>query len=642
MANGPGIKQAYAMFNGQKVLATYDETTKIYAVEVNAPAESSWSQPNHVFLMTLHAEDEAGNTIEMTSDDPTYGDQLKFRVLEKTAPTATIVEPTANSVLGDSNVTAKLKVKDAGDSGLNLASAVFKVDGTATEVTGWTTDTNDEGAQIATISLTGLADGLHTFTLKVADNDGNTSTEASVSFAISTAAPSLVITAPIEQFITNVAAMTITGTAAAGSSYAPLSSVTINGETVTVGSDGAFSHEVTLTEGSNTITIVATDSLGKATTVVRNGELDTKAPVLTTLTVGGAGVTNTGPYIVPVNTAITVNAKFNEQNANGKDGTGIKNVFLFLKGQKFSYNSYDETSQFYQFSITTPSQSSYDQPDHYELLSFQVEDNAGNINTINHDSTDITDLLRKRLQLRIREKTPPVVEIIEPGANSVYGSSTVKLKVKVTDEENGSGINLSNATYAPKYKLDQEETQKLGIDGWITDPNNSNSFSKEIDLSDLTDGVHTVTAYGYDNDGNYSQSEKITFTVSTAAPSLEITTPTEGLVTNSNKVAVTGRTAAGAYTTLAGVTINGATITVNEDGTFSHEVTLIEGSNTIVIVATDSIGKATTVTRNVTLDTGAPVITDVVAEAVTVDASGKIKVTFKVTDTGGAAVTPET
>ncbi len=278
---GTGVKTVYAMFNGQKVLATYDEATEKYAVEVNAPAESSWGQPDHVFKMTLHAEDNAGNTVEMTSDDPTYGTQLKFRVLEKTAPTATIVEPTASSVLGDSNVTAKLKVKDAGGSGLNMTSIVFKVDNTVTTVTGWAADTEDEGAQVATVALTNLADGSHTLTLKVADNDGNESAEASTSFIVSTAAPSLTVTTPTEGLITNANKVTVTGTAATGSSYTTLAGVTINGAAVTVNADGSFSHEVTLTEGANVITVTATDSVGKATTVARNVTLDTGAPVIT-------------------------------------------------------------------------------------------------------------------------------------------------------------------------------------------------------------------------------------------------------------------------------------------------------------------------------------------------------------------------
>ena len=125
------------------------------------------------------------------------------------------------------------------------------------------------------------------------------------------------------------------------------------------------------------------------------------------------------------------------------------------------------------------------------------------------------------------------------------------------------------------------------------------------------------------------------FVVSTTAPSLTVNTPTEGLITNSNRLTVTGSTTPGSdAVTIADVKVNNASVKLSGDSTktFSHEVTLTEGKNTITVVSTDSIGKATTVIRYVTLDTKAPIITDVVAKATTVDSGGTIKITFKVTD----------
>ena len=115
------------MVNGVKMLAIYDSATQLWTVEGNAPADSSWSQPNHVYKIELHAEDEAGNSTVMTADDGTYGNQLKLRVLEKTKPTATIVSPTSGSVLGASAQDIKLEIKDTGGSGLNMATVVFKI-----------------------------------------------------------------------------------------------------------------------------------------------------------------------------------------------------------------------------------------------------------------------------------------------------------------------------------------------------------------------------------------------------------------------------------------------------------------------------------------------------------------------------------
>ncbi len=44
------IKEAYIMFNGQKVVATYDDGTKTWSATTNAPANSSWSQPDQDHL----------------------------------------------------------------------------------------------------------------------------------------------------------------------------------------------------------------------------------------------------------------------------------------------------------------------------------------------------------------------------------------------------------------------------------------------------------------------------------------------------------------------------------------------------------------------------------------------------------------
>jgi len=70
------------------------------------------------------------------------------------------------------------------------------------------------------------------------------------------------------------------------------------------------------------------------------------------------------------------------------------------------------------------------------------------------------------------------------------------------------------------------------------------------------------------------------------------------------------------------VTVNGQEVTVNEDGTFSAEVTLIEGDNTITIVAVDAVGNETKVEKTVKLDTKAKV------ESVTAVTSKSLKVTF--------------
>lgn len=275
------IKEAYIMFNDQKVVAQYDDDTQTWTATTNAPANSSWSQPNHIYPVEIHAVDAANNEATMTSSDPTYGDQLKIRVLETTKPTATIVSPTQGSVLGANAQDIILEMSDAGGSGLNETTVVFTVNGESHAED--LSFTNHEGKRRATYHATGLNDGENTITFQVTDNDGNVSELATTTFIVSTAAPSLTVNAPTEGLITNSNKLTVTGSTTPGSDAVTIADVKVNNVSVSLSGDDTktFSHEVTLTEGQNTITVVSTDSIGKSTTVTRHVTLDTKAPIIT-------------------------------------------------------------------------------------------------------------------------------------------------------------------------------------------------------------------------------------------------------------------------------------------------------------------------------------------------------------------------
>lgn len=284
-----GVKTAYAMINGQKVVAQYNENTQSWSVETSAPAESSWSQPDHVYQITLHAEDDAGNTVEMTSSDPTYGEQLKVRVLEKTAPTATIVSPTQGSVIGKNETDIILEIQDAGGSGLNMESVSFKLNGAPISSLEWSD--GEDGKKTATYHATTLPDGSNSIELSVTDNDGNKSNVASTSFIVSTAAPSLTVATPTEGLITNSSTVTVTGNVAPGNKNVTIASLTVNDQPVSVEpAGGEYSYEHRLSEGANVITVKATDSAGNSTQVVRNVTLDTKVPVITDVVLESATV----------------------------------------------------------------------------------------------------------------------------------------------------------------------------------------------------------------------------------------------------------------------------------------------------------------------------------------------------------------
>lgn len=128
----------------------------------------------------------------------------------------------------------------------------------------------------------------------------------------------------------------------------------------------------------------------------------------------------------------------------------------------------------------------------------------------------------------------------------------------------------------------------------------------------LSDGSHTVTINCKDHDGNAAAEKSTTYTVDTVPPTLNVTSPADGLITAASSVTVAGTTNdATSSPVVITISLNGTdqgTIPVGTGGTFSKVVTLKEGSNTIIVKAKDAAGKESSVTRTVTLDTSVPKI----------------------------------
>ena len=153
--------------------------------------------------------------------------------------------------------------------------------------------------------------------------------------------------------------------------------------------------------------------------------------------------------------------------------------------------------------------------------------------------------------------------------------------------------------------------------------------------SPMSDGRHTVTVDAADNDGNAAAQKSTTFTVDTVAPSLNVTSPTDGLVTNNASLTVTGTTndATSSPVTVT-VQLNSqdqGAVTVEPNGSFSKSITLATGANVIVVTSTDQAGKSTSVTINVTLDTSVPQIVSATITPNPVDAGQTMVISVQIT-----------
>ena len=82
--------------------------------------------------------------------------------------------------------------------------------------------------------------------------------------------PSIVVTTPERAATiqgTSDGVVTVTGSVTSGAG--PITTLTLNGQTVAVADDGAFSSDLTPTVGTNVVELVATDALGSTRTVVQ-------------------------------------------------------------------------------------------------------------------------------------------------------------------------------------------------------------------------------------------------------------------------------------------------------------------------------------------------------------------------------------
>ena len=268
------ISSVKAKINGTTYTLTYNSSTGAYEGTVTAPSKSSFSQSGGYYDVEITALDDSGNNAIANSSSESFGDDLKLFVKEKVAPTITVVSPTNNAVLTNNKPTITWKCTD-NDSGINTDTINLYIDGV--EVNGTINVSNSNGTCTCSyIPSAALTDGAHTIKYEVYDNDGNVKT-LQISLKVDTVPPTLTISQPEDNAKVNITPITVSGyTNDLTSSPVTL---TVNGNSVTIDSSGYFTTTVSLVNGDNTITVIATDSAGKSTTITRKVNFNNKPPV---------------------------------------------------------------------------------------------------------------------------------------------------------------------------------------------------------------------------------------------------------------------------------------------------------------------------------------------------------------------------
>lgn len=276
----------------------------------------------------------------------------------------------------------------------------------------------------------------------------------------------------------------------------------------------------------------------------------------------------------------------------------IKTVKATINGQTYDL-TLNSASGKWEATITAPGKTSYNLAGGYYNVSVEATNEAGTKGSADASTVD-------GLKLVVKETVAPVITIVSPTAGAYVANSKQPVVFNITDETGGSGVDISTLV------VKQDGTAVAAAN--ITHTAIANGYSVTYTPSAaLRDGSHTVTINCKDHDGNAAAEKSTTYTVDTVPPTLNVTSPADGLITAASSVTVAGTTNdATSSPVVITISLNGTdqgAIPVGTGGTFSKVVTLKKGSNTIIVKAKDAAGKESSVTRTVTLDTSVPKIT---------------------------------
>lgn len=272
--------------------------------------------------------------------------------------------------------------------------------------------------------------------------------------------------------------------------------------------------------------------------------------------------------------------------------------------------------------ITAPGATSFNLTGGYYNVEVEATNDAGTTGTASASTLD-------GLKLVVKERVAPVITILSPTSGAYVANSKQPVVFTVVDESGGSGVDPDSIT----VKLDNTAVAA----STLTKTAITNGYSVTYTpASALSDGAHTVSIAASDNDGNAASAKSTTFTVDTIPPTLNITAPADGLITNAQALTVRGTTNdATSSPVVIKISLNGAdqgSVTVGTDGSFTKALTLSEGDNEITVTATDAAGKVSTVTRTVKLDTSRPTVSAASIQPNPVDAGATMIITVTITE----------
>ena len=306
----------------------------------------------------------------------------------------------------------------------------------------------------------------------------------------------------------------------------------------------------------------------------------------------------------------------------------IKTVQAVIDGQTYPLTLSE--NGYYVLAGTAPAESSANLPGGYYGVQIIATDEAGNETTINQEDGTWGEQLR----LVAYESLKPTATITYPSSDSRINTCTPTITAQLRDNDSG----VDPATLDLRINGGSKITQ--GAPGLTLTPVEGGYDLSYAVPTALDEGQTTISVGVSDMDGNAADPASITCTIAVTAPTISLSSPAEGLVTNQAAVQITGITSDDQLTSVTlTVTVNGhdqGPVTVDgQTGAFSLTANpshMQEGANVIKVKVVDATGLEAEITRNVVLDTIPPRIVEVIGVADRVHVGAPFTIRVKVED----------
>jgi RHS repeat-associated protein len=554
------------------ITATGTTTVTVTALLNNAPfASGTTITTNGTHTLAVQATDLASRTSMAT---------VSFTI-DKTVPVLTITSPKNSDVLTNPHVTV---------TGAAADIAAVTVNGVSASV--------DAVARTYSASLS-LVEGTNTITASGRDASGNP-LSASVTVSIDTRAPQLAIVSPAAGACLNTASVDIHGTVS--DLHLQGVSVQFAGASTAATVDSATGNWVAtianVPEGKVVFIVTATDTVAHSATSTLSLTIDRTAPVVS-ITEGGTPFTAT-----LLNRLVTLSVRATDLDPNVQLAITLDNA-AYVPGTAISQDGARtldaiatncaglKTEKKVSFTIdrTPPALSAFTPADGSTVGSAptSIHGTSSKAATITVAGTSATttiaaagtfDITGVTFIEGLNRFTLHAVDLAGNSSDVSYSFTLRTVTPAIDVLDNGVSIPngaIFNRSVTPVIKAS-------AADATISAQLNQQPFASGTTIT--ANGSYTISATATDPVG-HSASTTVAFTIDTSAPAVAITSPANGQVIDADHVTVTGT--AGNSVSL---TVNGQSVPLAADGSFSTTVALDFGETPIIAVGRNRAGNS--------------------------------------------------